>query len=266
MKLFTAKAMTKALFFALFLFIATAFAQETASLPTDVSAADYDKLMRWKNDLDGTQEKVTKAQGDLREDCSDVLSNDTAKIVKCDEKRKVVLTKMNDYKRDLAAYEEALKKAQSKNKAAVASSKDTRNAVDLMKKRLAVTRSRAKAFAAWKLGAYLLDNHQTDLAIQYLKEARRFYTDPDSHEYDALNRLIYDPRAQEPMPFLNDLFPESNSKTEVILDALDYGNGNWEESVKYLEIAHQANPNDLAVRDALNFMQGLAAGRQDKGR
>jgi tetratricopeptide (TPR) repeat protein len=266
MKLFATKAMTKALFFALVLFIPIVFAQETASLPSDVGTADYDKFMHWKKDLDAAREKVTEAQVDLRDDCSDVLSNDTVKIGQCKQERKDVVTKMNDYKRDLAAYEQALKDAQSKSKATVSTSKDLHNAASFMKERLAVTRSRAKAFAAWKLGAYLLDNHQTDLALQYLKEARRFYADPDSHEYDALNRLIYDPRAQEPMSFLNELFPADSFKAEAMLDALDYGNGNWDESIKYLEVAHQANPNDLAVRDALNYMQGIVAGRQDKGR
>jgi hypothetical protein len=264
MKFFTVKAIIKTLFLALFLFISIAFAQETVSLPSGVRGGDYDKLMEWKKELDATWETLTKAMGQLHDDCGEVLSKDTVKIGQCKEEREKIATKINKYKRDLAAYEQAIKDAQSKSKATISASKDLRDAVSFMKGRLAVARSRAKAFAAWKLGAYLLDNHQTDLAVQYLKEARRFYTDPDSHEYDALNRLIYDPRAQEPMLFLNEMFPTYGSKAEAMLDALDYGNGDWDESVKYLEIAHQANLNDLAVRDALNQIQGIVAAEQNK--
>ena len=142
------------------------------------------------------------------------------------------------------------------------------DAVRLMKQRMEVVRSRAKAFAAWKLGAFLLGAGQTDEAKVYLKEARKFYADPDSHENDVLNRLIYDPQEQKEIrsdsAFLNEMFPPYGSQAEAVLDALDYGRGDLDQSIKYLTVAGQADPKNLNVRDALNYVRGIAASEQSK--
>lgn len=48
-----------------------------------------------------------------------------------------------------------------------------------------------------------------------------------------------------------------NRKTEVLLDALQVGNGDWEQSLKYLVKARNRFPDDLAIRDANFFLLGL---------
>ena len=144
-----------------------------------------------------------------------------------------------------------------------------KEALQLMQQRLEVNRSRAKAFAAWKLGVYLLESGQTGEAIGYLKEARQFYADPNSHENEALNRLIYDPQKQQEVRsdlFLSAMFPKYQSQAEVVLDALDYGKGNWDQSVKYLEVVGHIDPKNLAARDALNYVRGITTEERSRKR
>lgn len=129
-----------------------------------------------------------------------------------------------------------------------------------------VARSRVQAKAAWILGVYLMRHGKTDQAIPYLKEARQFYRDPDSRENELLNRFIYDPREHQEMRrealWIEEVVPPYESRASAILDAMDYGRGNWEKSIQYLESARQADPQNLVVRDALNYLQGIAAADQ----
>jgi tetratricopeptide (TPR) repeat protein len=50
----------------------------------------------------------------------------------------------------------------------------------------------------------------------------------------------------------------SNPKVEAILDAFEYGRGDWGKSLSYLQGACKANPSHLGFRDALAFVQGMS--------
>lgn len=61
----------------------------------------------------------------------------------------------------------------------------------------------------------------------------------------------------------------SNPKVEVLLDALKYGDKNWEKSISYLEGALATEKNKKKARpikDALDYTRGLYAAEQDKER
>jgi hypothetical protein len=53
---------------------------------------------------------------------------------------------------------------------------------------------------------------------------------------------------------------KANRRTHVLLDALEAGAGSWEATITYLKNRLAASPEDLAVRDALNFVRGLYQG------
>ena len=122
---------------------------------------------------------------------------------------------------------------------------------------LDAVRVRAKGNAAWGLGLYLAEKGDYDGAVHYLNEARPAF--PGVVERDILDKAIANVR---------DLggeipgFPAYRSKADAILDALEYGKGDWDASLRYLEVAHDADPNNLDVRDALNYLQGLSAAAQ----
>ena len=238
--------------------------KRASSLPSGLADAVYQKLLDRKNELDATQETLTKLLDDFNADCSDVPSSDAEQVRQCTDGRRKLLSRIKQYNLNLARHEKDIRDAQNEQSVSKDPAAD-QAAAELMKQRLAVLRSRAKAFAAWRLGAYLLgrEGHK-DKAVSYLQEARRFFADPDSHENDALSRLMYDPSQQEPGSFIHDMFPVYGSRADALLDALEYGNGDWDKSLEYLTVAHEADPNDLAVRDAYNYLQGMAPGESDK--
>lgn len=49
-----------------------------------------------------------------------------------------------------------------------------------------------------------------------------------------------------------------NPKVEAILDAFEYGRGDWGKSLSYLQGACKANPSHLGYRDAFAFVQGMS--------
>ncbi|MCH8807824.1 MAG: hypothetical protein IH986_17300, partial [Planctomycetes bacterium] len=110
--------------------------------------------------------------------------------------------------------------------------------------------TRAKANAAWKLGLYLSEKSDYAGAVNYLKETQQFYS--KGYKNKLLNELIDNVKNLAP---IEDRYPIYPTKAEAILDALEYGKGNWQRSLKYLEAAHKVDPNNLPVRDALNYLE-----------
>lgn len=122
---------------------------------------------------------------------------------------------------------------------------------------------KAKARAAWGLGMYLTDHGEYDQSIRYFKEAREYFSDDTSMEGSLLNQVLSDVRALSPGP---PEFPIYQSRAHVILDALEYGNRDWDKSYDYLETAYRADPYNLTVRDAMNYFEALYGGaaREEK--
>jgi len=115
--------------------------------------------------------------------------------------------------------------------------------------------SRAKANAAWGLGLYLSEKGDYIGAVKYLKETQQVFSDGYTNE--LLGKLIDNVDTLAP---LEDIVPTFPTKADAILDALEYGKGDWQRSLKYLEVAHKSDPDNMAVRDAFNYLEGLHAG------
>ncbi len=54
--------------------------------------------------------------------------------------------------------------------------------------------------------------------------------------------------------------PASKNRTTVLLDALEVGRTDWEESFEWLTTARERYPDDLDVRDAHRYFAGLTSG------
>jgi len=119
-------------------------------------------------------------------------------------------------------------------------------------KRVVTARAKGRRNAAMALGNHLLNSGDLARAIVYFKEARKGFS-PDSSSYSLLSDQIASPGDFTPIPELL-LY---QSKGEAILDALQYGDGNWDRSIRYLKTANKADPKNLFVRDALNYVQGM---------
>lgn len=115
-------------------------------------------------------------------------------------------------------------------------------------------RNTAKADAIMNLGFHYAENGQGWRAVKYFMEARALYGEPDGKE--IVGNLISQVHTIKP----DDLLPIYPSKADAILDALDYGKGDWQVSLNYLRLALQANPHNYNIRDALNYLEGLHAG------
>ena len=282
----TRRAWVFAIAAAIFLWPAAASADinEPSEIPSTLS--DRNDLVLQRSSLMKEVKALEKKIAKHNVKCGQIPEN-SPNVAKCQSNYARILSEIDAYQSRLRPYELELAKAvnlelmkppeKSDLRDAVAElpkttpSKDSeadKAAVELVKQHLAATRKKAKAFAAMDLGAYLMDyKGQKDLAISYLKQARQFFSEeqnPDLNE--ALNRLIYDKERQESLPSVHDWFPVYESKAQAVLNALDYGNGNWDESVKYLEVALQADPTNLAVRDALNYTKGIAATGESKNK
>ncbi len=131
--------------------------------------------------------------------------------------------------------------------------RDERAAGPVDPDRYRAARVRAKGEAAWNLGLYLSEKSDYKATVRYLKEARSLIQDDLSTQ--LIGKLIANVRTLPAKPI--EEFPIYPSKAEAILDALEYGKGDWGASLRYLEVAHKANPSNLPVRDALNYLQGL---------
>lgn len=117
--------------------------------------------------------------------------------------------------------------------------------------------TRAKANAAWTLGLYLSDKGDYVGATKYLRETQQFYSKGSDNR--LLNKLIDN---MENLAPIEHRYPSYSTKADAILDALEYGKGDWQRSLEYLEAAHKVDANNLPVRDALNYLEGLHAGTQ----
>ncbi|MCH8347500.1 MAG: hypothetical protein IH901_03240 [Proteobacteria bacterium] len=118
--------------------------------------------------------------------------------------------------------------------------------------RVATARANGRRDAAWRLGLHLDNYGDNSTANFFYMEAQTGFS-TDSYSYRLLDQMITNPDDFAPMPEI----PLYSSKAGAILDALQYGDGNWDRSVRYLEAANKAEPGNLFVRDALNYVQGM---------
>jgi tetratricopeptide (TPR) repeat protein len=136
--------------------------------------------------------------------------------------------------------------------------------------RLDAVRQKARAKAAFSMAKHLMANGRFNQAVGFLKQALQ--ADPDCtpcrEELARLQSLVKDSarrekaldsiRRSETSPKAR--HPDWNRKANYLLDALEYGVGDWHASLKYLETGVAAEPGNRSMRDALEYLKGLHGG------
>lgn len=78
----------------------------------------------------------------------------------------------------------------------------------------------------------------------------------------ALKEMPQDKGIQKAINFVQYIKDMAESKVfnpryPVLIDALSYGKGDWNKTISYLGRAAKDNPDDLALRDAINVIEGI---------
>lgn len=284
------------LMFALLISI-PAFAQqveEAATIPSGIGNSDYQFLLEQKKHLDETRDTLVKDISTFNSDCEKVASSDTVKMEDCTKRQELIMARVDTYNRDLVRYQESIQRAQAKAPKIVGFEKGDKNSApvstnlqfkapdsqplelskdekaelkdtpgDIQAKLSAIQDKifiKAKGQAAWNLGFYLVDQGKNNEALEYFKEARACFDD-NSAEAVMLDNAIRDVKQLAPT---SKQYPVYKNHTAILLDALQYGNRDWEASYRYLQVASNANPNDADVRKALDYFVPLYESEKGK--
>jgi hypothetical protein len=138
---------------------------------------------------------------------------------------------------------------------------------------IAAIRQRAKASAAFSMAMHLSGNGRFKQAIDFLHQAleadpqcqncieelaRHMKLVNDHLQRERVLKAIYDHKAN----LFSRLEPSWHNQADYLLDALEYGVGDWHASLSYLETGVEAEPDNLPLRNALEYLKGLHGGIQ----
>lgn len=91
-------------------------------------------------------------------------------------------------------------------------------------------------------------------------EQKRLAYDADARQFNARIAALHR-RASRERPKTSEARAEARRKTELLLDALKFGAGDWQASLSYLRDRAHRNPNDRALGDALAYLEGMYRGQ-----
>lgn len=128
-------------------------------------------------------------------------------------------------------------------------------------------RQEVAAARAEMLASHLSEAGRPKVALPYLEEARAVYRKLNSWRVPYLeNRIseIRTSRSSPPTRRTDDgrpitIYTNASSQTQIVLDAVEYGKGDWSRSVAFLETALSADSENPKLFGALNYVRGLSA-------
>jgi hypothetical protein len=124
-------------------------------------------------------------------------------------------------------------------------------------------RDHAAAERAWALGQALALGGQTGRAREYYDEAQRYFAGTgkppgrvvaDQRADLIAGRFVADAEAA-------DLLNVPTTRTQAVLDALEYGRGDWGRSLGYLDARLALSPENRHLLEARAYVEGLSANR-----
>ena len=121
-------------------------------------------------------------------------------------------------------------------------------------------REAAAADRAWELGTALLYTGKTKASAELFEEALPYF-----EEYEPRTARLIKDRFIPPEPWIAKSMAKTianpPSKAWAILDALEYGKGDWDRSLSYIETMLTMAPENMELREALAYVQGASAVR-----
>ena len=124
-------------------------------------------------------------------------------------------------------------------------------------------RDQAAAEQAWRLGHAMAARGLSNVAKRFYREAHRFFQHDGGYPGTVIARQRRDlerGRTQRSDDAAEQL-ATPHSRTDAVLDALEYGKGDWSRSLEYIRQRRKVLPDDPHLRDAENYLDGLSVGR-----
>ncbi len=135
-----------------------------------------------------------------------------------------------------------------------------RHAPGALKARYRAQREQAAAERAWQLGHALALSRHGRQARKFYDEAHRYFAGGSKHPASVVARqrraLMSGQLAPNREAGL--LLAEPVSRTAAVLDALEYGKGDWHRAQAYLETRLTVARDNRHLREALAYVQGLS--------
>ncbi|MEP4886644.1 MAG: hypothetical protein ABJ215_09750, partial [Alphaproteobacteria bacterium] len=127
-------------------------------------------------------------------------------------------------------------------------------------------RDQAEAEQTWRLGwALAVSGAQPERALRLMEQAAEFFyeDDPDGVGAVVTSQLEQITRGEVMRnPSAARLLAQAPSRTHAVLDALEFGKGDWDRSLEYIRERRRILPDNEHLRDAEIYLEGLSAGRR----
>jgi len=124
-------------------------------------------------------------------------------------------------------------------------------------------RNLASSYASLTLGLHLMEAQMDTVAIQALSEAAdKFAKEGNIEDSKLAFKLVDNVSRGKERKWKELRLPrvyDGASEAHILLDALEYGRGDWNRSLKFLKLARDAQPNNSAIGEALALTRALAA-------
>ena len=224
------------------LFTVGGYAQDKpVDVPNGLPAAFSGNLNTWKYDLQKKLERLTAKIATHNQKCTRVRQG-SAEDIECLQNLTVLQREVSAYSNEVREFNRAVMQAISWYRPAAARGEDLKDApaAKLSEK----SQREVKAEAAFALATLSVRNADYDQALRYLQDARTAKPN-DKKIQDAYNYVLSLKNSQMQM--------KPSLKAEYLLEALDFGKGDWEKSIEYLitlEFDRMGNVNFQAAEEA----------------
>ena len=206
------------------LFTVCGYAQDKpVDVPNGLPAAFSGNLNTWKYDLQKKLERLTAKIATHNQKCTRVRQG-SAEDIECLQNLTVLQREVSAYSNEVREFNRAVMQAISWYRPAAARGEDLKDApaAKLSEK----SQREVKAEAAFALATLSVQKADYDQALRYLQDARTAKPN-DKKIQDAYNYVLSLKNSQMQM--------KPSLKAEYLLEALDYGKGDWEASIRYLD-------------------------------
>jgi len=119
------------------------------------------------------------------------------------------------------------------------------------------------AYAGWSLGMLLMDAHMDLPAVMLLsKSAKTMAREGNIEDSAIIFRLankIAESSVDDRKGFSLSRIYDTASETDIFLDSLEYGRGDWARGLSFLNIAHKASPHNERINEAIAKTEAFMA-------
>lgn len=210
-------------------------------VPNGLPVAFSGNLNTWKYDLQKKLGGLTAKIATHNQKCSSVREG-SAQDMECLQNLTVLQREVSAYSNEVREFNRAVMQAMSWYLPSSTKREDLKDAS--ASKPSEKSEKEIKAEAAFVLATLSVKNANYDQALHYLQDART--AKPNEKKFQAAYNYVLSLKNSQ-------MQIKKSDKANYLLDALDYGKGNWEKSIEYLttlEFDRMGNVNVQAAEEA----------------